>query len=130
MTQRKPLDELARDKAAIALQVLSDVMENDLAEDRDRIRAAEAVLDRGYGKPQQAIISIPANRKQAALLAGLSDEALVAIIEAKQLPSLRPKQPLITVESPAPTRRAPNGYHSHGPSDMDEEALDIDPLLR
>src|SRR5882757_2844960 len=93
----KGVDELARDYGPRAIDILADTMES-AAEDRDRIRAAEAILDRGYGKPSQAIIAIPANRRQAALLAGMSDEQLVAVIEQKQLPRLFPAQPLVTVE--------------------------------
>jgi len=88
-------------------------------EDGDRIRAAEAILDRGYGKPSQAIIAIPANRRQAALLAGMSDEQLVAVIEQKQLPRLSSAQPMVTIASAS---RA----SLHGPADS---FPDIDPLL-
>ncbi len=68
-------------------------------EDRDRIRAAEAILDRGYGKPSQAIIQVPASKRQAAILASMSDDQLVAIIEKKELPRLTPAQPMVTVEA-------------------------------
>jgi len=56
-----------------------------MSKDSDRIRAAEAILDRGYGKPSQAVISIPATKQQAALLASMSDADLVAIMESKPL---------------------------------------------
>jgi hypothetical protein len=111
----KGIDELARQHAPRAIELLADTMET-AVEDRDKIRAAEAILDRGYGKPSQAIIAIPANRRQAALLAGMSDDDLVAIIESKRLPSLHPRQPLITI---SPTS-------SHGPIDSFPDA---DPLL-
>jgi len=96
------IGELARSHAPRALTLLADAMET-AETDKDRIRAAEAILDRGYGKPSQAIIQIPASRRQAALLAGMSDEALVAVIEAKKLPRLTPAQPMVTV----PARAAP-----------------------
>ena len=54
-------------------------MEN-AVEDRDRIRAAESILDRGYGKAAQAIIAVPASRRQAALLASL-DAAIQEMID-------------------------------------------------
>lgn len=110
----KGVDELARGHGPRAVEVLADIMET-AAEPRDVIRAAEAILDRGYGKPSQAIIAIPANRRQAALLAGMSDEQLVAVIEAKQLPRLFPAQSMVTV---------PRG--THGPVDS---FPDTDPLL-
>ena len=114
----KGVDELARDHGPRAVELLADVMET-AVEDRDRIRAAEAILDRGYGKPSQAIIAIPANRRQAALLAGMSDEQLVAVIEQKQLPRLSSAQPMVTIASAS---RA----SLHGPADS---FPDIDPLL-
>jgi translation initiation factor IF-2 len=111
----KGIDELAREHAPRAIELLADTMET-AVEDRDKIRAAEAILDRGYGKPAQAIIQVPANRRQAALLAGMTDEALVAIIEHKQLPRLGPRQPMITIAS-----------NTHGPADSFPE---VDPLLQ
>jgi hypothetical protein len=114
----KGVDELAKDYGPRAIDILADTMES-AVEDRDRIRAAEAILDRGYGKPSQAIIAIPANRRQAALLAGMSDEQLVAVIEAKQLPRLGAPQPMVTVS---------RGTSLHGPA-SEAYATDIDPLL-
>ena len=116
----KPVDELARGHAPRAIELLADEMENS-PEARDRIRAAESLLDRGYGKPAQAIIQVPANRRQAALLAAMSDDDLVAVIEQKQLPSLAPRQPLITVPAAAPKKRSMQGH-------MPEDSLS-DPLL-
>ena len=116
----KGIDELARAHAPRAIELLADTMES-AVEDRDRIRAAEAILDRGYGKPSQAIIQVPASRRQAALLAGMTDEQLVAVIEQKQLPRLL--QPLITV--PAATHSRTN---VHGPA-AEAYATKLDPLL-
>jgi hypothetical protein len=117
----KPVDELAREHGPRAIELLADTMET-AVEDKDRIRAAEAILDRGYGKPSQAIIAIPANRRQAALLAAMSDEALVAVIESKQLPRLGAPQPMITVGA------KPKGFYRsvHGPQG---EMTAPDPLL-
>lgn len=114
----KGIDELARQHAPRAIELLADTMET-AVEDRDKIRAAEAILDRGYGKPSQAIIAIPANRRQAALLAGMSDEQLVAVIEQKQLPRLLPAQPIVTI---------PRAKSAHGPA-AEAYATDPDPLL-
>ena len=38
-----------------ALEVLIAIMSNERAKDTDRIRAAEVILDRGYGKAPQSI---------------------------------------------------------------------------
>gem|GEM_PF-6966942 len=81
----KPLHQQAQELAPCALEALSDVLTNPMSKDSDRIRAAEAILDRGYGKPSQAVISIPATKQQAALLASMSDADLVAIMESKPL---------------------------------------------
>ena len=91
-------------------------MEN-AVEDRDRIRAAESILDRGYGKAAQAIIAVPASRRQAALLASLSDDQLVAVIEQKRLPRIGAPQTMTTIPSKS----------SHMPDEAPEETLD--PLL-
>lgn len=38
-----------------ALRVLVSILSNDKSKDIDRLRAAEIILDRGYGKPAQAV---------------------------------------------------------------------------
>ncbi len=113
------IGELAREHGPRALELLADTMESAI-EDRDRIRAAEAILDRGYGKASQAIIAVPASRRQAALLASMSDDQLVAVIERKQLPRMAPAHPLTTVN--------PRGASVHGPA-SDSYADELDPLL-
>ena len=124
------ISELARARGPKALEVLEEVMTSGLAEDRDRVRAAEALLDRGYGKAAQAIIAIPASRRQRALLATMSDDQLVAIIEKKELPRIGAPQPMVTIGA------RPQGFatvvmnpkSSHGPAaEMFEE--ETDPLL-
>lgn len=113
------IGELARLHGPRALDILADTMES-AVEDRDRIRAAEALLDRGYGKASQAIIAVPASRRQAQLLASMSDDALVAVIENKQLPRIGASQKMITVN--------PKAASSHGPA-ADAYADTPDPLL-
>lgn len=131
MANDKGIDELAREHAPNAVTLLAEMMDREAfpwIEPRDRIRAAEAILDRGYGKPSQAIIQVPATRRQAALLASLTDDQLVAVIEQKQLPRLQPAQSLITVAPATPRRHSLAGIH--GPaSDTYAEATLLDPLL-
>lgn len=130
MSSDHDIGELARLHGPRALDVLADTMESAI-EDRDRIRAAEALLDRGYGKASQAIIAVPASRRQAQLLASMSDEALVAVIEQTPLPRLGGSQKMITVSHPhdheardtIPVKRA-----SHGPA-ADAYPDTLDPLL-
>jgi hypothetical protein len=82
------LDKLARSYAVEALATLREVMRNRMAKDSDRRAAADSILDRGYGKPQQAIISIPASKQQQQALAALGDDELMVIIKQKPLPRL------------------------------------------
>lgn len=124
------MDEMAREHAARAIETLADVM-NGGDEDRDRIRAAEALLDRGYGKAAQAIIQVPASKKQEAILASLTDEQLVAIIESKQLPRLSAPQPMVTIENSRTGEilaRRPRHAPAHGPA-AEVYAVESDPLL-
>jgi len=80
---RRTLSDKARDLSDRALDVITDIMEDPSAENRDRLRAAEAIHDRGYGKAAQAIIAVPADRlaRQAAAL--YTDEQLDNIIEGE-----------------------------------------------
>lgn len=86
----KTADSLAREHTAKAISTLAEVMDDTFAENRDRIRAAEAILDRGHGKPSQAIIAVPGNRQMAALLASKTDDELMELISNTSLPRLAP----------------------------------------
>ena len=52
--QRKTLTELAREHTKMALAVLVEIAKNQKSSDKARVSAANALLDRGYGKPRQA----------------------------------------------------------------------------
>lgn len=52
IAQRGTLEELARSYTDVALQVLVDVAKSGASE-AARVSAANALLDRGYGKPSQ-----------------------------------------------------------------------------
>lgn len=81
-------DSLAREHTERAVEVIAEILDNPIAEDRDRLKAAEQILDRGHGKPLTATIALPANRAQAALLAAMSDDDLLQAISSAQLPRL------------------------------------------
>jgi hypothetical protein len=83
-------DTLAREHTDTAIKTLAEVMSDPFAENKDRIKAAESLLDRGHGKPTQAIIALPPSRAQAARLAALSDDELLNVIQHAQLPRLAP----------------------------------------
>lgn len=81
-------DSLAREHTETAIKTVAEIMRDPLAENRDRLAAARDILDRGHGKPLQATIALPANRRQAAQLAAMSDEELTAAVQGAQLPRL------------------------------------------
>lgn len=47
--------ELAQEKGEAALRLLIEIMENTNEPTETRIKAAEKVLDRGFGRPAQAV---------------------------------------------------------------------------
>ena len=49
------LKQAFRDTGPKALEVLTRILTDETAKDSDRIRCAEIILDRGYGKPVQAV---------------------------------------------------------------------------
>lgn len=81
-------DALAREHTRDAITTLTEVMNDPFAENRDRIRAAEQILDRGHGKPLAAIIQLPPSKLQAQLLAGMSDDELYEVVHQARLPSM------------------------------------------
>lgn len=86
----KTADTLARQHTEKAIDRVVEVMNDPFAENKDVLKAADMILDRGHGKPNQAIIAIPANRAVAALLAAKSDDELMALLNQHQLPRLAP----------------------------------------
>lgn len=101
----KSADAQARGYATEAIEVIADVMRDPLAEFKDRLKAAEIMLERGHGKATQAIIAIPASRRVSEQAAGLTDEELMEIMRGTPLPRLT------------------------GPDTQDAEFEEIDPLL-
>ena len=56
-----------------ALRVLVEIVNNRGAKDGDRIRAAEVILDRGYGKPTQAVELDGASIPQVVIVGDVKD---------------------------------------------------------
>lgn len=52
---KKELQDMAKDHAKEALETLRKIMTNDQEPAAARVSAANAILDRGYGKPPQAL---------------------------------------------------------------------------
>src|SRR6476620_448822 len=67
---------LAREKSPEAINILANVMRDEKAPPAARVAAANALLDRGYGKPTQPISQTVAKVDPSTL----SDEELAAIV--------------------------------------------------
>src|SRR5512140_280147 len=70
------VQELAREKSPEAIETLANVMRDDKAPPAARVAAANALLDRGYGKPTQPISQTLAKVDPSSL----SDHELAAIV--------------------------------------------------
>ena len=93
-------DGLAREHTEAAIATIANVMNDWCAEDRDRIAAANALLDRAHGKPVNAVIQVPMNRQIAQRLAAMSDEELENEMMAQPLPRLaQSTQSIIEVDA-------------------------------
>ena len=93
-------DGLAREHTETAIATIAGVMNDWCAEDRDRIAAANALLDRAHGKPVNAVIQVPMNRQIAQRLAAMSDEELENEMMAQPLPRLaQSTQSIIEVDA-------------------------------
>lgn len=103
----KTLAELARGYTERAMKILVDVMEDPFAEDKDKIKAADSVLDRGHGKPTQAVIAVPPAQAVRDAAARLTRAELERIIREAPLPQLR-----------------------HESEPIEGEFEEVDPLLR
>lgn len=68
------LREAFREACPVALKTLVRVVKDPKAKDADRIRAAEAILDRGYGKPVQAV-DVDASAVQQVVFVGENEIA-------------------------------------------------------
>ncbi len=76
-------DSLARLHTAEAVGTVVDIMRGNVDGRADmlntRLRAAQAIIDRGHGRAVQAVISVPARQAVAARLAAMSDDELLRI---------------------------------------------------
>ena len=131
----RSIQDLAAVHAPRAIEVLADIMDSDMVEPKDRISAAEKLLNRGHGMPTQAVIVAPAVAAQRSLAAAKSDDELSAIIDGKQLPSMFPRQSMVTVATteppePASLRMTEADYDQPaGAHEFDTLDPPIDPML-
>ena len=73
------VQQLARQYRAEAIETLVTIMRDEKAPPAARSHAANSVLDRGYGRPPQAVINANVERKSAL---DYTDDELIAIIAA------------------------------------------------
>jgi|ERR1700688_1064637 len=78
-------DTLAREHTAEAVGRIVDVMRDEFSKPGEVLAAAQALLDRGHGKPSQMVITMPAEPKAADRLATMSDADLLAAIGAARI---------------------------------------------
>lgn len=69
---------LAREHTMVAIETLSTIMCDENAPAAARVSAANAILDRGYGRPPQTIDAAVTSKP----LEEMTDEELMAIISA------------------------------------------------
>lgn len=135
----RTIQDIAAAHAPRAVEVLAEIMDDDVYDAKDRISAAEKLLNRGHGMPTQAVIVAPAvQAQQRSLAAAKSDDELVAIIDAKVLPRSQPPQPMITINGETePADPFVPRYRSKqrqpdplaGPAAAPDEFPTIDPML-
>lgn len=87
-------DALARLYSAEATGFMVQCMRGEVAgiKPSERLKAAQTLLERGHGKAVQAVISVPARAAVAKKLAGLDDDALLAIAKGGSTPGKRGPQ--------------------------------------
>jgi|SRR5580700_11788906 hypothetical protein len=77
------IDQKAQARGEAALDVIDEIMSDPFAENKDRLAAAREMLDRGHGKPNQAVIMVPLDRQRRQAAALYSDAELGEIIEGE-----------------------------------------------
>jgi hypothetical protein len=73
------VQQLARQHSAEAIETLVAIMQNEKAPPAARAHAANSILDRGYGRPPQAVINANVASKRAL---DYTDDELAAMIAA------------------------------------------------
>lgn len=80
-TLTRNADAIAREHTERAVEVIAECME--VFDPRVALAAAQAMLDRGHGKPLTAIIAVPMMRRKQAQLNAISTDDLLEAIEAE-----------------------------------------------
>jgi hypothetical protein len=80
------VQELARQQSPHAIETLAEIMSDEKAPPAARVAAANALLDRGYGKPTQPVSKTLTKVDPSTM----SDEELAAIVRNGADPDARP----------------------------------------
>jgi len=80
-TLTRNADAIAREHTERAVEVIAECME--VFDPRVALAAAQAMLDRGHGKPLTAVIQVPMIRRKQAALNAISTDDLLEAIEAE-----------------------------------------------
>lgn len=123
MSRSRSADAIARDHTEEALGVMRTIMNDEMAKDQDRLRAATELIDRGYGRAVSAVIAVPAARATQAKLANMTDEELMEAIRSEPLPRL------MAPGFSCPLSNCP-GDHRSEDEYCGEVETEEDPLLR
>jgi hypothetical protein len=116
----RSVDSLAREYTEEAIDTTLEVMRDQGVDPGTRLKAAQTILDRGHGKPLNAVIALPVNRQHAAALAAMTDEELETIIQSTPLPRLQPaRAPVVE----APVVKATAVEHHQAPLTFDHDPL-------
>ncbi len=93
------IEETARSHAQMAIATLAEICADELALPAARMAAARELLDRGYGKPLSAVVSVPApTTARIQQLAAMSEQQLLAIVGRGRIIDVTPDTP----QSPVP----------------------------
>lgn len=89
-TVLRSVESLAREYTEDAVLTIAEIMQDKsvFADPKDRLKAAEMLLDRAHGKPTSVSVQLPPNRRAAQRYAQLSDEELMEAIDVDPLPTL------------------------------------------
>jgi hypothetical protein len=113
------ISKKARELSPAALRTLASIADDPIAAESARVAAANSILDRAYGKPTQATISLSLDKGASAKLVAMDDSALLALIGAARvaqgsdLVAISDSRDGVTPALPSPTRQVEMGRRTY-----------------